>query len=362
MTASLDLLTKGAAKSVPAVVEAVDVEVDVDKMSSQELDALVEENGLDVVAEFKGWPVEQKRAYLNEKFGGAADAAQSFKNEPAAQPEAEAPKTKAKKASAGKGKKGKAVSTEVAIEGEIVEADPIQDLVHEIENMKESDAIKAVDLLVDQSGANFIKLGGVLTRVQANGWFNPYTSFQEYVENRLGLKFRLAGYYMQCYNALANGGIPYAKVAGLGWTKLALIASMITLDNVDEWVSIAKSQNALTLNDTVKKAKAKAKAAGNLTGDETSTSPVTSVTFKPHEDQRATILAAIEKAKEAAGTQHATVALEFICLEYLGTLGLGERLKTVGVEKATNALAEAFPEWDFTASPVGADGAGDSEG
>jgi hypothetical protein len=388
MTTSLDYLTKGAAQAAP---EAASEDVDIDNLTSEEIDTLVVENGLEVDPEFKTWTVEAKRKYLNEKFGDEAEGEAAAEPQPAPTPAAKkgskkaAAKTAAPEAvaseavgetstattaaavvapKAAKGKKkGTAVSTDVSKDGEVLEKDPIADLVHEIENLKESDALKVVDTLIDQSGENYIKLGGVLTRVQSNAWFKPYSSFQEYVENRLGMKFRLAGYYMQCYNALANGGIPYAKVVGLGWTKLALIATVITLDNVDEWVNIAKGQNALTLKETVKKFKDKQKAEGQLTGDVSETSAVSSLTFKPHADQREVIEQAIEKAKDQSNTPHATVALYNICLEYLGTVGMVERLKPLGIEKAAEYLNTAFPEWDISISPAGADDAeGDSAG
>ncbi len=41
------------------------------------------------------------------------------------------------------------------------------------------------------------------------------------------------------------------------------------------------------------------------------------LTFKPHDDQFQTIKAALDKCKQESGTKHDTVALEYICLDYL---------------------------------------------
>ena len=387
--ASLDLLEKGAA-NIAAEETTVHVDIDVNTMDAEQIDALVAEHEVETPEGWADLTVETKRAWLNEQFGEEdAPAAEEPASEPVkaqepvapkgkkggkkakVEPEAEAPKAEEPKAEdkakddaefaeaaaaatkkGGKGKKaGTAVSTDVAKEGEIVQKDEFQDLVHEIENMKEKDAVTAVTFLTEQTGAAYIKLGGVLARVQANEWYKPYSSFQEFVTEKIGMKFRLACYYIQCYTALANGGIPFAKVKDLGWTKLAIIAGLINSDNIDHWVGVAKAQNALTLKETVKKAKS-ADLTGELSNEGGDTTSVKSLTFKPHSDQEVTIDAALKKAMDAANTEHKTVALEYICMDYLGSATHVSKLKAMGIEKAAEALAEAFPEWDIHAAPA----------
>ena len=65
--------------------------------------------------------------------------------------------------------------------------------------------------------------------------------------------------------------------------------------------------------------------------------------FKVHEDQKATIDTALAKAKEQSGTTVDTAALEFICLDYLGGQSLPQKLKSIGIEAALEALEKAFP-------------------
>ena len=393
--ASLDLLEKGAA-NIAATEETVHVDVDPNTMTSEEIDALVAEHEVETPSTWETFTVEQKRAWLNEQFGEedapSADEPAAEETAPAAEtvapkgkksgkkakaePAAEEPEAakvddkaaiaaqkaaddaefaEAAAASTKKGKGKKAASTEVVVsdtkEGEIVAKDEFQDLVNEIENMKEKEALSAVTLITDQTAAGYIKLGGVLVRVHANEWYKPYSSFQEFVTEKIGMKFRLACYYMQCYTALANGGIPFSKVKGLGWTKLAVIAPVINSDNIDHWVGVAKSQNVLTLKETIKAHKA-ANLAGELSNEGGDTTSVKSLTFKPHSDQEATIDAALKKAMDAANTEHKTVALEYICMDYLGAATLVSKLKAMGIEKAAEALSEAFPEWDILAAPA----------
>ena len=72
-------------------------------------------------------------------------------------------------------------------------------------------------------------------------------------------------------------------------------------------------------------------------------SNVSTRTFKVHEDQKATIDTALAKAKEQSGTTVDTAALEFICLDYLGGQSLPQKLKSIGIEAALEALEKAFP-------------------
>ena len=71
-SASMDLLTKGASQASIVANQVADdtVEVDIDVMSAEQIDALVEDNSLPVPSEFKEWDLTAKRAYLTENFGG----------------------------------------------------------------------------------------------------------------------------------------------------------------------------------------------------------------------------------------------------------------------------------------------------
>ena len=397
-TASLSLLKKGNKAAlndeltkapVAVIVDTVVAEpeentvVDITKMSEVEIDAMVAEQGIETPADWVALDLKGKVTWLEATFGAseestgaevkAAAAADAGTTQELAAAHAilvgvasdgdaitdEAEQIAKVKAKGKKKAKGTAVEASATKSGEIVGPDVLADIVHEIENLKEPEALAQIGLLTEQTEMTFFRLGGILSLVQSNAWYAPYATFRAFVETEHGMGYHKATYFIQIYNCLVESGVPWEKVKSVGWTKLKEIAKVINNDNVDEWVKIATAQTTINLIDTVKKHLA---SGAPVAIEDQSSKTVTTKTFKVHEDQKLTIEAAINKAKEATGTAVDTAALEFICLEYLGTLGLGERLKTVGVEKATNALAEAFPEWDFTASPVGADGAGDSEG
>lgn len=332
--------------------EDAEVVVDVDNMTTKQIDALVEEHEIEVPATWAKMTLAKKKAWLNEQFSEAEPEGEAETEKVVDEPEApaeeavEAPATPAKKPAKGKASKSKEVAPAVQ-SGEVIQPgdDVLSDLVHEIENMKEKEARETVAALNDATEMTMFKLGGVLSVIQANQWFDPYASFREYVEKELGLHYRKATYWVSIYNNLAESKIPWSKVKGLGWTKLKEIAEIITVDNVDEWVKIAQGQTTLQLIETVKLHKQK--DAPKSIEDQTSKT-VTTKTFKVHEDQRKTIEAAIEKAKGDSGTTVDTVALEFICIDYLGGQTLTQKLQGLGLEAALAALDKAFPNTNIS--------------
>lgn len=362
--ASLSLL-KGATKTAvddelekdPAPAEETaaeeEVEVDVDKMDSKALDALVAEHEIDVPATWKKMKVGEKRAWLKEQFEEVADSETPPEGEaldpafaepaPAPAAEAEVPAVVEETKPKGKAKPPakKAVTGTVEQPGE----DLLADLVHEVENMTEKAAREAVKALSNETEMTCFKMGGVLSVIQAHNWFEPYASFREYVEKELGLHYRKATYWVAIYNSLSESGVPWAKVKHLGWTKLKEIAEVLTLENVDEWVKVAEGQTTLQLVETVKSFKSK--DAPKALEDQTAKT-VTTMTFKVHEDQKETVKAALDKAKNASGTQVDTAALEFICLDYLGAQSLAEKLQAMGIEKALEAVEKAFPKAEIS--------------
>lgn len=366
-SASLTMLKNAGAKA-KAVDKELDkapaeeaVTVDVDNMSAEELDALINDQGITPPAEWTSWDVVDKRKWLNTTFGDTPtqkelDAEAASKKVAASEAEKPAEDTGSASASAksdvggvqtkpkGKAKsKSKAVATSDVKTGEIVGENPLLDMVHDIENTKEQDAVAEIAKLMEETEVRSFRIGGLLSLVQANGWYQPFASFREFVETKYGIGYRKAIYWIEIYNRLSNSGIPWEKVKDLGWTKLQIIAVVLTPENVEEWVSVAKSQNTVTLIETVKNAKAK-NAQQAITDDSSKT--VTTMSFKVHTDQKATIDAAIEKAKSQSGTAAGTVALEFICLDFLGGASLSERLKKAGPEAAFKAIEAAFPSYN----------------
>ena len=329
-------------KVAKAKTEEADRAVDIENLDEDALAAVVKDNGIKTPKNWASLDLSAKKAWLEKNHGEsdgekpAAKAGRPKKPEPAPvkykTPAVEKVKTKVAPEKAAK-----------ALYGEIIAGtDKFAEIINYVENLTEETAKNLAGSLAEGTGFAEFKLGGILSRIQEEGWFKPYASFREYVEAEHGIKYRSAAYAVQIYNDLAKLNISYERVKEVQWTKLRTISSVLTQDNIEKFVALAKKQTVVQLIETVKAIKNKDK---KLTGP-ADPNKTKVITFKVHGDQDKVIEAAIEKAKEIGGTKVATVALEYICQDFLGSskASLVEQLKAVGLDRAIEAVNEAFPD------------------
>lgn len=246
------------------------------------------------------------------------------------------------------------VKTPVAIEAD----DLIVSVVHEVENLaKHGDkALKMVSVLLDATEKDYFRLGGVLSVIKVHGLYmdKGYAVFKDFVTSEMPMVgYRKAMYLINIYDWLAESGIRWAQVKQLGWTKLKELAPIVTTENVEEWVALAEGMTVLQLIDQVKAHIASTKSSDNLSAP-VQESQTSTMTFKVHKDQRATIAAAIEKAMGETGTTVSTVALEYIALDFLGgstkvaAPSLVDQMKGKSIQEVLDALQTVFPDVDLT--------------
>lgn len=243
---------------------------------------------------------------------------------------------------------------------EVATTDLIEKTAHEIENLKEDKALKLVPSLLDNIDHDFFKLGGVLSLIQANGWFmdQGYENFRAYVEAQTDIGYRKAIYLIGIYNGLVESGIKWEQVKHLGWTKLKELATLLTPDNVSEWVGLAENMTVLQLQEHIKAQTAGAAGKADAPStDTTEAQKTTTKTFKLHADQKETVEAALDKCKHETGTDVDSVALEHICLDYLGGDSVIKKLPTLkelmqgkSVEEVLEVFGEVFPEVELEAT------------
>jgi hypothetical protein len=154
-------------------------------------------------------------------------------------------------------------------------------------------------------------------------------------------------YLVGIYNGLVESGVPWNKVGHLGWTKLKELAEHLTVENVDEWVSIAEGMTALQLIEYISKQSEGTDAANSTETAKDSAKETTTMTFKLHKDQKETVEAALEKAMKQTGTEVKSAALEYIALDFLGgtqkVVNITEVMKTRSLDEVLQALGEVFP-------------------
>ena len=246
--------------------------------------------------------------------------------------------------------------SEKVMEKAETEVDVIGDIASEIENITKEAAFEMVPGLIESVDFSYFKLGGVLSVIKDNGWWEGEAdSFKAFIPERFGLQYRKAMYLINIYDSLVEAEIPWHKVSGLGWTKLKDLADILTNENVDEWVELANELTFLNLKERIKQFKADGKLSTDGT-TEADTTGVSTVTFKVHPDQKETIKNAIDKAMDDAETEFKGVALEAICLNFLagGNTGKQKSLSLKGTmekyspQQALEAFEAIWPEINIT--------------
>lgn len=212
-------------------------------------------------------------------------------------------------------------------------SDTLTTISAEIENLKTRSEVEAkLGEIAQVEGENFFRKGGLLVKLSELGDFGEHKNFQDYVKaNGIAPDYRTARYWMSIYTGLLEAGIPYSEVQGVGWTKIVVLIPVLTKENVEEWVAKAKAMNVATLKATVD-----AELATDDSGKVSDSAPkgdIKSMVFKLHADQTDTVNDALAKAKKNANTESKEVALDLICVEFLGNAG-NKKLPEGAVVKA----------------------------
>lgn len=223
------------------------------------------------------------------------------------------------------------------------------DIATEVEGLSKTKALHLADNLAEHIEEDYFRLGGVLKLISENSWFEGFDSFDAFVFEKYGFQGRKARYLISIYTELVTKQIPWEKVGHLGWTKLKELAPILTLENVDEWVTKATPVSVIEL---IAMLKAKLDPSGEQSGK--TSDDVTTLKFKVKPDQLEVVQAALAKAKGEIGTDYDTVALENICAGYVGGVVTANQtdLKTVikaaGWEAVLTMFGDVYPEIDLT--------------
>jgi len=209
--------------------------------------------------------------------------------------------------------KGGMLDTAAKPTQEVLEPDYLSKAVQQIEHITDpQQAQEYAHALVEADGFNAFRIGGVLNRINEEGWFSGYPNFREYVENELNFSYRKARYCIQIYNGLLESQVSWDEVKELGWTKISKIIPVLSAENVHEWVETAKNSTVPQLEQHVKNAK---------NGD-SGTGQVTSKNFKLHDEQAEIVSSALENVKAATGTESDGEALNTLAMAYLNNEGV----------------------------------------
>lgn len=146
-----------------------------------------------------------------------------------------------------------------ALRGELLDPDPLTTAAHEIENICEAEAHARVAGIVETSGFDSFRLGGLLARIHREKWYvgAGHADFRSYVEQRHGFRLRKALYLVSIYESVIELGLGWAELQPVGWSKLKELVGVIDKHNAREWLATATADGmtVLKLHALVKQAK-----------------------------------------------------------------------------------------------------------
>lgn len=170
------------------------------------------------------------------------------------------------------------------------------------------------------------RLGALLSHMQATEAHLAlgYNNLRELVSEETSLEYRKAMYLVSNYRQVTSLGIPAESLSGVTWTKLRDVLPVLTSENYDEWLEVARTKTTSEIRNLVTAAKAQAVSASPQPGEEGEDSDSAPVPahkqkgFFLYEDQAILVESALEKAKVEANVDTMGAALAAMAAAYTG--------------------------------------------
>ena len=161
---------------------------------------------------------------------------------------------------------------------------------------------------------SYIVLAQLLHESVENGYFVRwgYSTFDEYVNEELGISYRKAAYLVQIANVVKNLKIDWHDIEGIGWTRMRTIVPALKQDGVvGDWLELAGELSVKDLEKLVK---------DNKIGAEISSSggdAVVTLKFRVTKEQSDIIMDALSYAKRSIDAEDDVMALEQMAFDYI---------------------------------------------
>lgn len=188
--------------------------------------------------------------------------------------------------------------------------------VQDILQMGGDEILGAAEDLYEQAETAYFTLGGVLAHVYSENLhkrlgFDGKRSFARYVEERLGMDYRKAMYWIDIYTGFSKLGISEDRLAGIGWSKAKEIIKVADKARAEELIEFAQEHTRAELIEQVKTDNVEA-------GDGSGTTRMKMTTFKfvVSEAAGVNINAALTSAANQCGSDKLGDQFEFIVGEW----------------------------------------------
>ncbi len=217
-----------------------------------------------------------------------------------------------------------------------VESNNMDDIVHEIDHLTKGQALERIVQLQEVINESYFTMGGVLSKVKAEGWYKPDTTIEEFVGKRYAMSARKARYFVTIYEKLRQLPIGLDVFKGIGWTKMRILVRVLNKENAEAWAKLALKNSK---DDLYKLVKAELTTSGSQSSAISNAKHAK--VFKFDDEQVGVINAAIEKAKAQSGVKVDAKALEYVCSDFCGGTSLLKRVMACSDEKVSEFMLYA---------------------
>lgn len=154
-----------------------------------------------------------------------------------------------------------------------------------------------------------------------------YTTFSDYAEQELGLHRRNAEHLRRIYYVLEKelkglNPILRRKFVGLGRSKARELVRVLTMQNAEEWITMAERVSYKELLATIKQSLEETDVEESVKGPSETPKPIESAkkrTFLLYPEQDSNVNLAISRAQEMSNSEKIGHNLDLICTDFLAT-------------------------------------------
>lgn len=164
----------------------------------------------------------------------------------------------------------------------------------------------------------YYRLGGIIVDIKEKslhveaGYEKNSEGFAAFIDNSIGISQRTAYYMVSTYKRLRKAGLTSKDLEGIGWTKARLLAQVKDDEELEEWISKAKTLTRKELEEQVTEGQ-----------KVVNTEKIQKVTynFTLYGDQNMLVEQALDHAKQQVDGKNEKEALnkafEHICTQYV---------------------------------------------
>ena len=212
------------------------------------------------------------------------------------------------------------VSTAVA---KTLEPVVLKDVGELIELAKTLDYVAIADSIANNIDKGFFYLGGALAHVYhenlhvAVGYPGP-DGWETYCQERFRFGGRKGHALIQIYRTYSELNVAPERIAEIGWSKAAILAALVTPENLESLIALAQSTPAASLGDAVKHSNTTEGSVGSAGRSGTSGPTIgrTTITYKLYADQAEQIKNLLAAAAKHFGHDSAEQTFEAILTEW----------------------------------------------